>query len=319
MKALVYRKFGPPDVLEWVDGWPEPKVSPSSVLVRVMAGGVNPKDILLRKGKFSRTLARDPLPRVSGLDMAGEVVAVGPGVNGFGAGDKVFGMTNRFSGGVHAELALFHETEICMAPKTLSLVEASAVPLAAQTALQALRDCCDIKKGQALLINGASGGVGHFAVQIGKLLGAEIHAVCGPGNTSFVKSLGADSTYSYRDQPASSINRSFDVVFDVFGKQTRRAFERQLGRRGIYVSTVPKRATLLGEALARTGLSGKSRLVLVRSDSRDLQQLRQWVDAGVLRPFLEKTWPVGQAGDAHRHIESRHTVGKVAIRIGDDG
>jgi len=317
MKALVYRKFGPPEVLEWVDGWPEPQTSPHHVLVRVQAGGLNPKDVLLRKGKFSRTLARDPLPRVSGLDMAGEIVAVGPSVTGFSAGDKVFGMTNRFSGGVHAELALLHETEICVAPKTLSLVEASAVPLAAQTALQALRDYCDIRNGQALLINGASGGVGHFAVQIGKLSGAEVHAVCGPGNIAFVKSLGADRTYSYRDQPASSIDRSFDAVFDVFGKQTRRAFSRQLGKHGIYVSTVPKRETFLGEALARIGLSGKSRLVLVRSDSKDLQLLREWIDADVLKPFLEKTYPVEQAADAHRHIESRHTVGKIAIRIGD--
>lgn len=316
MKALVYKKFGPPEELEWFDGWPEPDVSPNHVLVRVKAGGLNPKDILLRKGKFSRTLARDPLPRVSGLDMAGEVVAVGANVAGFATGDRVYGMTNRFSGGVHAELALLHESEISLAPKTLSLVEASVVPLAAQTALQALRDCCGIKKGQALLINGASGGVGHFAVQIAKLSGAEVHAVCGPDNTAFVKSLGADRAYSYRDRPASSIERSFDAVFDVFGKQTRRAFARQLGKHGIYVSTVPKRQTLLGEALARIGFSEKSRLVLVRSNSKDLQQLREWIDAGVLRPFLEKTWPVEQASDAHRHIESRHTVGKVAIRIG---
>lgn len=316
MKALVYKKFGPPDVLEWVDGWPEPGVSSHHVLVRVEAGGINPKDILLRKGKFSRTLARDPLPRVSGLDMAGEVVAVGPGVSKFATGDKVFGMTNRFSGGVHAELASLKETEICLAPETISLVEASSVPLAAQTALQALRDYCDIRNGQALLINGASGGVGHFAVQIGKLLGVEVHAVCGPGNIQFVESLGADRVYSYKDQPANSIERSFNAVFDVFGKQTCRAFARHLGKHGIYVSTVPKRETFLGEAMAMLGLSRRSRLVFVRSSSRDLQQLREWIDAGLLRPFLEETYPVERAGDAHRHIESRHTVGKVAIRIG---
>ncbi len=316
MKALVYKKFGPAEVLEWVDHWPEPEISPHHVLVRVEAGGVNPKDVLLRKGKFSRTLARDPLPRVSGLDMAGEVVAVGPGVSRFAIGDPVFGMTNRFSGGVHAELATLQESEICLAPGTLSLVEASVVPLAAQTALQALRDHCAIGDGARLLINGASGGVGHFAVQIGKLSGAEVHAVCGPGNIPFVESLGADRVYSYRDQPASSIDMSFNAVFDVFGKQSRKAFARQLGKHGIYVSTVPKGETFLGEALARMGLSRKNRLVFVRSNCKDLQQLREWIDAGLLRPFLEKTYPVERAIDAHRHIESRHTVGKVAIRIG---
>jgi len=172
MKALIYRKFGDPDVLEWVEGWPKPVVSPGKVLIRSIAGGVNPKDVLLRKGKFSCTLAREPLPRVSGADVAGEIVEVGKGVAGFKVGDIVFGMTNKFSGGVHSEWATLGANEIACVPSNISAVEASSIPLAAQTALQALRDYCGVKAGQRVLINGASGGVGHFAVQIAKAMGA---------------------------------------------------------------------------------------------------------------------------------------------------
>ncbi len=312
MKALIYRKFGPPEVLEWVSDWPEPEISPEEVLVKTTAGGLNPKDVLLRKGRF-RMLARTPLPRVSGLDVAGHVVAVGAAAQGFSVGDPVFGMTNVFAGGVHAELAKFHHDEIWHCPRTISMAAAATVPLAAQTALQALRDCGRLASGRRILINGASGGVGHFAVQIAKILGAEVHAVCGPRNLAFVKSLGADGVYSYAERPPAAIETNFDIVFDVFGKWTRGAFARQLGRHGIYVSTVPKAATLFAEGLAKIGLARTSRLVQVHSRSADLRHLQGWIEAGRLVPHVEKIYPVSQAADAHRHIESRHTVGKVCI------
>jgi NADPH:quinone reductase-like Zn-dependent oxidoreductase len=315
MKALIYRKFGSPDVLEWTDEWPEPAASRGQVVVRIEAGSVNPKDVLLRKGKFSKTLARDPLPRGTGLDMAGEVAAVGPGVSGFAVGDRVFGMTNRFCGGTHAELTGFHPREICRAPASLAAEQAAAIPLAALTALQALRDCCPPGPGKTVLINGASGGVGHFAVQIAKILGAGVHAVCGRDNTDFVKSLGADSVHCYTDQPANSIDAPFDVVFDVFGNFRRKHFRRQLGRQGVFISTVPGRATIAGEILARTRLAQRSRLVLVRSRTADLQQLANWCDEERLRPHVDRIYPVDQAADAHRHIETRHTRGKVVIRF----
>jgi len=313
MKALIYRKFGPPEVLEWVSEWPEPVPSAADVLLKTVAGCVNPKDVLVRKGWFRRTLAREPLPRVSGLDVSGTIVAIGPAVQGFSVGDAVYGMTNRFAGGVHAELAKLHHSEIFHCPANISMEQAATVPLAAQTALQALRDCCSLKEGDKILINGASGGVGHFAVQIAKTLGAEVHAVCGPRNAAFVKSLGADAVYNYADRPATEIDLSVDAVFDVFGKFSRSAFAQRLGRRGIYVSTVPKPATLWAESLARIGLSGTSRLVQVRSRSEDLKCLKEWIEGGRLVPHIDKKYPVNQAAEAHRHVESKHTVGKVCI------
>ncbi|WP_150911216.1 NAD(P)-dependent alcohol dehydrogenase [Marinobacter halotolerans] len=318
MNALIYRKFGSAEVLEWASQWPAPELTDNGVLVRVVAGSVNPKDVLLRKGKFSKTLARDPLPRVSGLDCSGEILAVGKNVTGYAVGDRVFGMTNRFCGGLHAEVALLDADEICPAPGNISLDQAASVPLAALTALQALRDLCKVQQGHRVLINGASGGVGHFAVQIAKAIGAEVHAVCGPDNLEFVKAIGADAAYSYRDQAANELSQQFEAVFDVFGKFTCKAFSRQLGKQGIFVSTVPKASTILPEFLAKTGLARQARLVIVKSRSADLAQLKDWIEAEKLVPHVDAVYPVTRAGDAHRHVESRHTVGKVCIRFVED-
>ena len=312
MKALVYRRYGPADELEWVREWPQPELLSDSVLIRTVAGSVNPKDVLLRKGKF-RALARSPLPRISGLDAAGHIVAVGSGVSGFKVGDAVFGMSNDFCGGVHAELARFRKGEFDHAPSNLSLIEAAAVPLAAQTALQALRDCCALRSGKSVLINGASGGVGHFAVQIARVMGAEVHAVCGAGNVEFVESLGADAVHSYASEPATAVRGRFDAVFDVFGNYSRRDFNGQLGSHGVYVSTVPKAATLWAEGLARLAVSRASRLVVVRSRSEDLATLRQWIEAGTVVPHIERTFDASAAAAAHRHVETKRTVGKVCI------
>ena len=313
MKALIYSKFGDPGVLEWVANWPRPVVSANNVLIRCIAGGVNPKDIFLRKGKFSRTLARDPLPRVSGLDVAGEVIDVGERVSNYSVGDIVFGMTNNFCGGVHSEFAVLDANEVACVPSNISAVEASSIPLAAQTALQALRDQCKLVAGQRVLINGASGGVGHFAVQIAKALGAEVYAVCGSSHLNFVTSLGADVVYDYKVKPASEIASSFDSVFDVFGKFSKETFAKQLGKSGIYVSTVAKPATLFGELLARVGFTRRSRLVLVRSNTEDLNQICEWVETNQLKPHVEKVYPVTNADEAHRHIEGKHTTGKIVI------
>jgi NADPH:quinone reductase-like Zn-dependent oxidoreductase len=224
VKALVYKSFGDPSVLEWVEDWAKPAVTANHVIVSVVAGSVNPKDVLLRKGKFSRTLARDPLPRVAGIDIAGEVVEIGKNVVDLTIGDLIFGMTNRFSGGVHAEYAVIHESEIARAPSNISSVIASCVPLSAQTALQALRDHCKIVPGHKVLINGASGGVGHFAVQIAKVLGAEVHAVCGSSHLDFVAALGADMVHDYAVEPAPQIVSTYHCVFDVFGRFSRNDF-----------------------------------------------------------------------------------------------
>lgn len=316
MKAIIYRAYGQPSVLEWVDDWPEPAVGPGQVMVKVRAGGLNPKDVLLRKGffrSFLRFLDREPLPRVSGLDMAGEVTEVGDRVRGIRVGQRVFGMSNRFHGGVHAEYALLDEDEVAHCPEGVSLNEAAAIPLAALTALQALRDCAGARSGQHVLINGASGGVGHFAVQIAHNLGCRVTAVCSERNLKFVTDLGADDAVDYHQTPAPAIPGPFDVVFDAFGNYRAADFSESLARGGRYVSTVPSTRSLPAEGLARLGLQKRSRLVMVHSNRADLDVLREWVNEGKLRVHIDQVYPFYHAENAHRHIESRHTRGKVVM------
>lgn len=316
MKAIIYRAYGQPNVLEWVDDWPEPVVGPGQVQVKVRAGALNPKDVLLRKGffrSFLRVLDREPLPRVSGLDMAGEVSRVGDQVRGLEVGQPVFGMSNRFHGGVHAEYAVLEADEVASCPEGLAFTEASAIPLAGLTALQALRDCAGVQPGQRVLINGASGGVGHFAVQIARNLGCHVTAVCSERNLKFVTDLGANEAVDYHQTPAPAIPGPFDVVFDAFGNYEARDFSHSLSRGGRYVSTIPSSRSLPAEGLARLGLHKRSRLVIVHSNRSDLKVLRQWANEGKLRVHVDQTYPFYHAEDAHRHIETRHTRGKVVM------
>jgi NADPH:quinone reductase-like Zn-dependent oxidoreductase len=315
MKALYYREFGKPDVIQWAEFGGRPKPGKNDVLVRVIAGALNPKDALLRKGVFPRFLDRTRPPRISGLDICGEVVARGEAVRGLQKGDLVFGMTNHFAGGLHAEYAVIAGHEVAVVPRNLTPVEASAVPLAALTALQALRDNAGVGPGSQVLINGASGGVGHFAVQIARILGATVTAVCSAANADFVTDLGANRTVDYNQVPAPQAEGPFDAIFDVFGQYHCRDFRPQLAREGIYVNTIPRLDTARDEGLARLGLQKRSRLVIVHSNREDLELLRNWIELERLKPVIDAVYPASDVLDAYRHIESRRTRGKVVIEI----
>jgi NADPH:quinone reductase-like Zn-dependent oxidoreductase len=313
MKALIYRKFGNPDVLELVSNWPIPEPGANEVLIKVHAAGVNPKDVLLRKGKFSKTLARKPLPRICGFDIAGKIIKVSNENGRFKIGDTVFGMTNRFDGGVHSEFAVLNENEAHVLPGSLTLNQAAAIPMAAQTALQALRDCGKVTEKSRVLINGASGGVGHFAVQIAKALGCIVVATCSNKNAEFVFSLGADEVIDYIKTAAIKISGSFDCVFDVFGQYTFNDFSKILRYNGIYVSTIPKFNTMRGEIMARLKLYQRNRLVFVKSSYKDLETISNWVAEDKLKPNLDKVYMFEQASEAHKHIETKRTCGKIVL------
>ncbi|MBU1564018.1 MAG: NAD(P)-dependent alcohol dehydrogenase [Proteobacteria bacterium] len=315
MEACIYKKFGKEGVLEWVGGWPKPVCKSDSVIVEVAASSINPKDALLRSGKFSRTLARDPLPRLTGLDVSGTVVEVGGNVARIKVGDAVFGMTNNFSGGVLSTFAELKETEVAKAPISISLVNAASIPLAAQTALQALRDICGVNQGKKVLITGASGGVGHFAIQIAKHLGAEVHGICSTDNIEFVSSLGAHCVYDYRKNKPAAIDNQYDVIFDAAGRYKREDFSPQLGKNGIFVTTVPSGKSLLSELMARLKISKKSRLVFVHSSHKDLSQLADWIDSSKLSPHIQKVYEKNEIVEAHTQIQSGHSRGKIIIGL----
>ncbi len=313
MEACIYKKFGKESVLEWVDGWPNPMCKSDSVIVEVAASSINPKDALLRRGKFSRTLARDPLPRLTGLDVSGTVVEVGRNVARIKVGDAVFGMTNNFSGGVLSTFAEFKETEVAKAPVSISLVDAASIPLAAQTALQALRDICGVNQGKKVLITGASGGVGHFAIQIAIHLGAEVHGICSTDNIEFVSSLVAHCIYDYKKNEPAAIDNQYDAIFDAAGRYKREYFSPQLGKNGIFVTTVPSGKTLFSELLARLKVSKKSRLVFVHSSYKDLDQLADWIDSGKLSSHIQKGYEKNEIAEAHTQIQSGHCRGKIIV------
>ena len=283
------------------------------ILIQNLAGLSDVEKTVTEDAQTKRLLCGEKPGALEHIAAAGEVVELGKNIVNLATGDLIFGMTNRFSGGVHSEYAVFKKNEIALAPSNISSVIASCVPLSAQTALQALRDHCKVKQGYKVLINGASGGVGHFAVQIAKALGAEVHAICGSNHLDFVASLGADVVHDYAVEPAPKISSSFHCIFDVFGRFSRKDFAKQLGPRGIFVSTVPNVAALRGELLAWIGLDQRSRLVRVKSCTSDLNQLREWIESKILIPHVEKIYPITAAQDAHRHIESKHTTGKVVL------
>lgn len=313
-RAVIYRSFGRPEVLEIVDDWPCPDLKPDSVLIKVSAVSLNPKDTLLRKGKF-KAMARKPLPRATALDASGVVVDVGDRVQNVSVGDQVFGMTNVFSGGLLSEYVSLPSDELARAPAAISLAEAAAIPLAALTALQALRDCATCGDQSCILVIGGSGGVGHFAVQIGVILGAQVHGASSEDNLGYMKSLGATKVVDYRSQDWLDSQQKYDVIFDVSGRYEPKQFKHQLGASGVFISTVPKASSIWGELLARLNISKKYRLVIVRSKSADLQLLADWVNQGRLKPSIARRYAMDEIVEAHRQIETGHTRGKVIVTV----
>ncbi|MFT5701389.1 MAG: NADPH:quinone reductase-like Zn-dependent oxidoreductase [Desulforhopalus sp.] len=318
MEACIYKRFGKENVLEWVDGWPKPVCKSDSVIVEVAASSINPKDALLRRGKFSKTLARDPLPRVTGLDASGIVVKIGRNVTRIKVGDAVLGMTNNFSGGVLSTFAEFKEKEVAKVPISISLVDAASIPLAAQTALQALRDICGVTQGKKVLITGVSGGVGHFGVQIAIQLGAEVHGICSTGNIDFVSSLGAHRIYDYKKNEPAAIDNRYDAIFDAAGRYNRKYFSQQLRKSGIFITTVPSGKSLLSELMARLKISKKNRLVFVHSSHKDLSQLADWIDSGKLSSHIQKVYEKNEIVEAHTQIQTGHSRGKIIVVLMSD-
>ena len=215
MHAIFYRRPGQPDVLEY-GNLPEPAISDRQILVKIRAAGVNPVDWKMRRLRLRLPWQRWPM--IPGSDLAGEVTRVGRAVRRFRPGDAVYAMLSPFSGGACAEYAAVPEGRAARKPDRLTFVEAAAVPLAGLAALQALRDLGRIRSGQRVLINGASGGVGSFAVQIAKVYGADVTAVTGRTHVDFVKSLGADRMIDYQAEDFTASDARYDLIFDEIGR-----------------------------------------------------------------------------------------------------
>jgi NADPH:quinone reductase-like Zn-dependent oxidoreductase len=313
MKALVFEQYGTPEVLQLREV-EKPSPGAQQVLVKVRAASINPKDLLVRKGKF-RLFTGKRFPIISGYDFAGDVVAKGKEVKQFEIGEPVFGMLGGWRSGTFAEFVAVDVKDIARIPPNISYEEAASVPMAGLAALQGLRDYGRLASGMEVCINGASGGVGTFAVQIAKNMGARVTAVTSYRNIEMVQMLGADATIDYTLRDVLETSQNCHVFFDVFGNKSFAGAKPLLRKSGIYVTTIPSLRNFRDELISYFQLK-KSRVVKVRSNVYDLDKLELWVRAFQLKIIIDRIFPLDKAADAHRYLETKRAQGKVVIKIG---
>jgi len=320
VKAIVYEQYGSPDVLRLTEiEIPVPK--DDQVLVKVHAASANALDwrrfamwpivARLMEGGFSKP--KDP---AVGADLAGVVEAVGSGVTDFKPGDEVFGVCN----GSFAEYALARDTKIVHKPANVSFEQAAAVPVAALTALQGLRDKGQIQAGEKVLIHGASGGVGIFAVQIAKALGAEVTAVCSMRNLEMARSLGADHVIDYTREDFTKNGKKYDLILGVNGYRSVFTYRRALTPNGRYWVAGGKAGQILeGMTLAplvgRFGTKKMGMMGIATTPKEDLLFLKDLLEAGKIVPVIDKSYPLSEAASAIRYMMEDHARGKVVITV----
>jgi NADPH:quinone reductase-like Zn-dependent oxidoreductase len=323
LKAIVYTRYGPPEVLQLKEV-EKPTPKEDEVLVKVHAASVNAYDWhLLSADIFLVRLMGGgllkPKNTILGADIAGQVEAVGRNVKQFQPGDEVFGDIAGCGNGGFAEYASAPENALVLKPTNLSFEEAAAVPMAAVTALQGVRDQGKIQPGQKVLINGASGGVGTFAVQIAKSFGAEVTAVCSTRNLNMARSIGADHVIDYTQEDFTQNGQQYDLILAVNGYHPISAYKRALAPKGIYVMAGGKpaqifQAMLLGPWMSKTG-GKKMGNVSAKPSQKDLVFIKGLIEAGKVVPVIDKRYPLSEAAEALRYLGKGHARGKVVITV----
>jgi NADPH:quinone reductase-like Zn-dependent oxidoreductase len=318
MKAIVQDRYGSADVLELRD-LETPVPTGDQVLIRVRAAAVNALDWHLMRGtpQFMRLSMgfRGPKLKARGVDVAGTVEAIGPDVQGLKVGDDVFGWCQ----GAFAEFACARENHFIVKPADVTFEQAASIPLAATTALQGLRDVGQVKAGQSVLINGASGGVGTFAIQIAKSMGAEVTAVCSTRNVDLVRSLGADHVIDYTTEDFTRSGTRYDVIFQLAGTDSPGTCRRALTPTGTLILSSGAGTLILDRLLKAVVLSKfvSQRLVVFGAEftHEDLVAVRDLLVAGTIRPVIDRTYPLVQAPDAIRYVDAGHTQGKTVVTV----
>lgn len=322
VRAILQDTFGSADVLHLAD-IDKPRGGDRDVLVHVQAASVNPADWHFMRGEpyIARAAAfgiRRPKQRVRGTDLAGRVEAVGAAVQDLHPGDEVFGSC----AGAFAEEACGDANNFAVKPANLTFEQAAAVPMGAVTALQLLRDIGKVQPGQRVLINGAAGGVGTFAVQIAKWLGADVTAVCSTRNVDMVRSLGADHVIDYTQQDFTHMGRRYDVILDNVGNHSLSACRRALTPDGTLIPNSGAGGRWIGAfrrvaagSLVSRFTRQKIRLKVAAIHTDDLNVLRELIEAGTVRPVVDRTYPLADVPDAIRYLEEGHVPGKVVISL----
>lgn len=315
MKALFLTSYGGPEVLKYGE-LPDPSPDRGELLVAVKAASLNPLDYKIRRGDF-RIVTGSRFPKILGADFAGIVRQVGPGVSGFRPGDAVYGFTplHLRKQGAHAEFLPVDAGRTRLVPDGISFEEAATLPVAALTALNGLRRCGDLA-GRAVLINGATGGVGHFALRIAKARGARVTAVCGARNADFARDLGADAVIDYASHDVTRERQTYDIVFDAHAGLGFANAARILAPDGGYATTLPTPGVLLH--LLWRKMAGGRRIVAanMRTRPEDYAEMEQLIGERKVRPVIGAAFPLREGARAFAALEGGHVRGKVVLVTG---
>lgn len=325
MKAIVYTEYGSPDVLRLTEV-EKPAPKDDEVLVKVYAVSANAADLHLMRGdpflfRFQSGLRKPKFP-IPGSDIAGRVEAVGRDVKQFRPGDEVFGDISGCGWGGFAAYACARESALVKKPANMTFEQAAAVPMAAVTALQGLRDKGQIRAGQKVLIHGASGGVGTFAVQLAKALGAEVTAVCSAKKVDMVRSIGADHVIDYTKEDFTQNGQQYDLILAANGNRSISDYRRVLSPTGTYVMSggamsQMMQAMLLGPWYSRSGRQKMGNL-LAKPNQQDLAFVKALIEDGKVVAVIDRCYPLSETADAIRYLEEGHAQGKVVITISGD-
>ncbi len=321
MKAIVRTRFGSPDVLE-LQELEKPVLEDGQVLVRVRAASLNLGDWHMMRGRpyIARLMGlrqRRPNDRILGWDLAGRVEAVAKNVTEFQPGDEVFGMSIK----TLAEYVAVRDIGLARKPPSVTFEQAAAVGVAANTALQGLRDFGGIRPGQDVLINGASGGVGTYAVQIAKVLGANVTGVCSTKNLDLVRSIGADHVVDYTREDFTKSGQRYDLILDVAGNHSLSAYKRALKPRGTIVMTGQTGRKehsifpLFKVKLLAPFVRYRLRSFIAKRKKEDLNTLKEYLETGKIKPVIDRTYPLREVPDAMRYMGTLHARGKIVITM----
>ena len=318
MKAIVYTQYGPPDVLRFEEV-PKPAPQDNEILIQLRAASVNPLDFHNMRGHVRMMSGlRSPKETILGCDIAGQVEAVGKDVTQFQPGDEVFGVTG-FGGRGFAEYVCAKQDKLALKPSNISFEEAAAVPIAGLTALQGLRDKGRIQPGQKVAIDGASGGVGTFAVQIAKAFGAEVTAVCSSSKLETARSIGADHVIDYTQEDFTRSGRVYDLILGANAHHPVFDYRRVLSPDGIFVGAggPAKFQDILQSVLVAPFLSlfwrQKMRVFIAKINKKDLDVLKDLLASGKVVSVIDRSYPLSAAAEAMRYLEEGHARGKIIL------
>ncbi len=310
MKALIINQFGGPEQLR-IQETSIPSVRSGEVLVRIHAAGVNPVDYKIRNGSV-KFISGKKFPRILGGDIAGTVEQADK-KSKFRPGDKVYAMLSSKGGG-YAEFVAVDEKQLCHIPENLDMTAAAGVPLASLTALQAFLKKGSNLTGDRVLINGASGGVGSFAVQIARAMGAYVTGVCSSRNTEFVKNLGADQVIDYTKDDFTKLKAEHQLIFDAVAKSSFPRCRKVLSKNGMYITTIPNNGLLMYKAFNFTR-SKKATYIMAKPSGQDLMIISDYIRDELVRPYIEKEFPLEEGAKAHEMIETGRVRGKIVLRV----